>query len=332
MHKNYKNKLLYRSLRGIFLFAAALSVLSLLGCGSQSPSQTQTQSQNPGEKRFKLKGVVVSLDKPQKHVIINHEEIPGFMGAMTMPYPVVDDATIDRLTPGDQITADVVVTNDGVHLDNVVVVKKSDGAKPAAGTELQAPESGDTVPDFALVNQDGKHASLRDYRGKTLLITFIYTRCPLPAYCPLMSHNFAQIEKTLAHDPALYGKTHLLSISFDPQFDTPAVLRNYAHEYIADKGKQTFAHWEFAAITEAQKKDVLKFFNIFYNEEDGQITHSMRTAVISPDGKIYTWYGDSTWTPADLVADATKSVGGTKSSALQGTAGVAAKPLTGRPS
>lgn len=321
-------------LQAVLLFALAIACLSLPGCGSQSQSPSQPQAQNQSqtqEKRFKLKGVVVSLDKLQMHVIVNHEAIPGFMSAMTMPYPVVDEQTLDRLTPGDQITADVVVTNDGVHLENVVVVKKSDGAKPAAETQLPAPEAGDLVPDFALVNQDGKHTSFRQYRGKTLLITFIYTRCPLPSYCPLMTHNFAQIEKTLAADPALYRSTHLLSISFDPQFDTPAVLRNYAHEYIADKGARTFDHWEFASITEAQKKDVLRFFNIFYNEQDGQITHSMRTAVISPDGRIYRWYGDSTWQPADLISDAAKSSAAAKASAATKLP-LARKQLPGQPS
>lgn len=198
-----------------------------------------------------------------------------------------------------------MVNGDDVHLENVVVVKKSDGKAPNGG-QLQRPANGEAVPDIALLNQDGKATSLRQYRGKTLLITFIYTRCPLPDYCPLISHNFAEIEKTLSKNPALYAKTHLLTISFDPGFDTPAVLRNYARRYVPDKGKQTFAHWEFASISESEKKDVLKFFNILYIEESGQISHSMRTAVISPDGKIFRWYSDSTWKPADLMDDVTR--------------------------
>src|SRR5579862_3703975 len=141
--------------KSLLALAAALSIM-VCGCGqpgtqndnpvaAQSPSPAQAQ-----EKRFHLKGTVVSLDRPHKHVVINHEAIPGFMEAMTMPYPVVDDKTLDMLTPGDQITADVVVTNDGIHLDNVVVVKKSDG-KSQPGTQLQQKQiqEGEQVPNFA---------------------------------------------------------------------------------------------------------------------------------------------------------------------------------------
>jgi protein SCO1 len=303
------------AIKTTLLTVASLLCISLLGCGSQSPapasSESQAQSQTQSkERRFQLKGTVVAVDPAQKQVTVNHEAIPGFMGAMTMPYPLLEAKTLSQLNPGDQITADVVVTDDGVHLENVVVVKKSDGKSPTGGQLQKQPVSGDEVPDFALLNQDGKLGSLRQYRGKALLVTFIYTRCPLPEYCPLMTHNFAEIEKSLSKTPALYAKTHLLCISFDPKFDTPAVLRNYARGYVPDTGKQTFAHWEFASISEAQKKDVLKFFNIFYMEDSGQISHSMRTAIISPDGKIYRWYGDSTWKPADLVDDVTGLIAG----------------------
>ena len=299
------------------LVAAGVLSLSLSACQSQNSSTTPPastsapaasgapdQSADNAPKRYHLEGVVVSTDAANKRLVVNHKEIPGFMGAMTMPYPVIDDKALAGLNPGDQVTADVVVTNDGVHLENIVVVSKGSG-KPS--TELRpaipAPNPGDAVPDFALVNQDGEQTSLNQYRGKTLLITFIYTRCPLASYCPLVSHNFAQLEKSLATKPKMYGETHLLCISFDPAFDTPAVLRDYGHRYLADKGAGTFAHWEFAAITPQEKKSVLQFFNIFYDERDGQIDHSLRTAVISPDGRIFRWYNDSNWKPSDLLAD-----------------------------
>src|SRR5262249_18626735 len=163
----------------------------------------------------------------------------------------VDDATLDRVMPGDQITADVVVGGDNVHLENVVVVKKGNGAtKTSSGVLIPHSLEGDTVPDFAFVNQDGARFGLHRYAGKAMLVTFIYTRCPLADYCPLVSHNFAEIEKALAKNPSLYAKTHLLCISFDPKFDTPPVLRAYGLRYAPDKGAQTFSHFEFAAVTE----------------------------------------------------------------------------------
>ena len=118
-----------------------------------------------------------------------------------MPYPTADPNDLDRLSPGDQITADVVVTPDHIQLKNIVVVKKSDGKSAPTGAQLPPSEREGPVPDFALVNQDGKRIDLRQYRGSSVLLTFIYTRCPLPDYCPLMSHNFAQIEKALVQTP-----------------------------------------------------------------------------------------------------------------------------------
>src|SRR6202023_2248738 len=123
---------------------------------------------------------------------------------------------------------------------------------------MQPSQPAGTLPDFTLVNQDGKRVGLRQYRGRALLITFIYTRCALPDYCPLMTHNFAEIEKDLMKSPELYAKTHLLSVSFDSQYDTPQVLRNYARPFVTDRGQRTFEHWEFAAIPAAEKSAVTK--------------------------------------------------------------------------
>lgn len=279
----------------VWLVLALLVTLPLTSCRGTNQSQ---------ERRYHLKGSVVQVDKAQQHLVVNHEEIPGFMGAMTMPYPVVDAQTLEKLSPGDQITADVVVTPNDIHLENVVVVKKSDGKTSPTG-ELQRPDGGASVPDFTLVNQDGKRVRLVQYRGKSVLLTFIYTRCPLPDYCPLMSHNFAEIEKAIKKSPELYAKTHLLSISFDSQYDTPKVLRNYARAFVTDRGQETFEHWEFATIPAAEKNDVTKFFDLFVTQEQGQITHSMSTAIISSDGHIYKAYNGNDWKPADVLTDLT---------------------------
>ena len=161
----------------------------------------------------------------------------GIHGSDDHALPIADPNDLDRLSPGDQITADVVVTPDHIQLKNIVVVKKSDGKSAPTGAQLQPSEREGPVPDFALVNQDGKRIDLRQYRGSSVLLTFIYTRCPLPDYCPLMSHNFAEIEKALVKSPDIYGKTHLLSISFDSQYDTPKVLRSYARHSLPTAGR-----------------------------------------------------------------------------------------------
>jgi protein SCO1/2 len=289
----------YASARTERLLCVLALILSLSAIACRGPNQGQDQSR---VRRYRLKGAVVQVDKSQQHLVVDHEEIPGFMAAMTMPYPVADSRSLEELSPGDRITADVVAGPSGVHLENIVVVKKSDGKASPPGARLQ-PSDRAPMPDFTLVNQDGKRVRLAQYRGKTVLLTFIYTRCPLPDYCPLMTHNFAEIEKTLMKSPEIYAETHLLSISFDSQYDTPQVLRNYARPFVADRGPRTFEHWEFATIPAAEKSAVMKFFDVFVTEEQGQITHSMSTALISPDGSICKGYNGNDWKPADVLAD-----------------------------
>ncbi len=281
----------------VFLLAFA-SLLA--GCAPKSQSQGQSQ-------RYHLVGKVVSVDQAQGILLVDHHAIPGFMDAMTMPYPVPDTAALASLAAGDEITADVVVTATGGHLENIVVTKKgAPGASPAPAA-MHEPQPGERVPDFTLLNQDGKQIRLSSFRGHVLLITFIYTRCPFPNYCPLVSKDFAEIYAATRTDPALRSKIRLLSVSFDPQHDTRAVLRNYAATFRQITGEKPFDRWEFATAPPAELKKMADFFGLYYDAENGVIVHSMSTSVISPQGTIYTWHGDNDWSPADLIADAAKA-------------------------
>jgi protein SCO1/2 len=244
-----------------------------------------------------MEGTVVSIDRGQQRIVVDHKEIKGFMAAMAMPYPVADPKLLDVANPGDQITADVVVTDRSAHLENIVVVKKGE-AKP--GASLQQTPPGEVPPNFEFVNQDGNRVQLSQYRGKTVLLTFIYTRCPLAEYCPLATQNFANIEKELAKSPSTYAKTHLLTISFDPDHDTPEVLRNYSKNFMS---RPAYDHWEFVAIPKSSRPAVARFFNLFLSEEDGQIVHSMTTAIIAPDGSVTRWYSSNDWKPESVLAD-----------------------------
>ena len=143
-----------------------------------------------------------------------------------------------------------------------------------------------------------------------MLLTFIYTRCPLPNFCVRMSRNFAEIDKELEKDPKLYAKTHLLSVSFDPKYDTPAVLRSYGGAYTGNFMKETFAHWDFAAPTEQELPKVLEFFDVGATpEKDRTITHSLSTVVIGPDGKVVKWYPGNEWTVDQVMGDVRKLAG-----------------------
>jgi len=274
-------------------------LLDFAGCNRSKPDG----GADSHAKRYALKGVVVSIDKNAGTVNISNEPIKGFMDAMVMPYTLKPAATIDRLQPGDSITADCVVVPDKYWLENVQIVghAQSTPAKPASS--LHIPEPGDQVPDFKLVNQSGQRISLRNYRGETLLITLIYTRCPFPDFCPRVSHEFAAIDRTVRANEARYGKTHLLSVSFDPAHDTPSVLRSYGFSCAGSKDASLFRHWEFAAIPQNELPQFADYFALTYKEEGGVITHSLSTAVISPDGKIFKWYHGADWQASDLLDD-----------------------------
>lgn len=290
------------------LTAGVSLCVCLIACRPQR-SQKEVQTQQAQQtRRYELKGKVISIDKTQKQLVVDGEEIPGFMSAMTMPYSVKDARLLDSLGPGDQITAQVVVSNDSAWLENIVVVKKGEETKSPPSSQLHVPQEGEEVPNFALLNQDDKRIELRDYRGKFLLITFIYTRCPFPDFCPLMTHNFAEIEKALAKNPQDYSKTHLLTISFDPEYDTPQVLRAYGAKYLLQQGKHAFDHWEFAVTPEADLKRIDAIFGISSEKEKGLLAHSLSTAMISPDGKIYKWYYSSLWEPKDVLKDLASSL------------------------
>jgi protein SCO1/2 len=229
-----------------------------------------------------------------------------------MPYQLKDPNVIGDLHKGDVITADVLVSKSGqqtVLLDHIVVVAQArPDYKPAV--TYNVPTAGDSVPDFKFRNQDGRPIRLAQFKGKTLLVTFIYTRCPLPNFCPLVTRNFAAINKQLSGDPNLGAKTHLLSVSFDPEHDTPEVLRAYAAEYIGDDSKAAFAHWDFAVPAQPELMEMAKFFNVgMSNGEDGTITHTLSTTVIGPDGKVAAFYPGNDWTPDQLLADVRKLAG-----------------------
>jgi len=288
------------------LIACSLLVFLLLaGCHSGSKATPQ-QGASQNFKVYKLRGKVIATNAAKGEVTLNHEAIVGFMEAMTMPYKLKDASILGELHPGDVITADVLVSQDqdaSVLLDHVVVVAQSKpDYRPTVAYHVPAP--GDQVPDFKLRNQDGRAIHLAQFQGKALLVTFIYTRCPSPDFCPRVTRNFATIEKQLAVDPALLSKTHLMCISFDPEHDTPERLRAYGATYIGSDAKSAFAHWDFAVPQKPVLAEMAKFFNLgMTGEADSTITHTLSTTLIGPDGKVVRFYPGNEWTADQLTAD-----------------------------
>lgn len=277
-----------------------MAFVVVVGAGSFACQRFSRSS----ERRYEMKGKVVAVDRTASKVTIAHEEIAGYMGAMVMPFTMKDNWAIGVLVPGDEVQATLVIDGASSWLEDPFITKESTATPGADKTEgLRELQPGDEVPDFTLVNQDGKRIHLREYRGKVLLLTFIYTRCPLPDYCTLMSSNFAELNKELGKDSGLYSQTHLLSVSFDPDYDTPKVLKSYGSAYTEKYTEETFDHWEFASGTKIEVKNVAEFFGLRYWQETDQIIHSLRTAIINRDGKVLKVYRGNEWKPAELLGD-----------------------------
>jgi protein SCO1/2 len=269
-----------------------------------SPGCRPRRSAN--EKRYDLKGKVVAVNKTDRTATISHGDIVGYMPAMTMPFKIKNDADLEMLAPGDEVTGTLVVDDISSWVEISTIAEGTAPLSPTS-TVPGEPKPGDEVPDFALTNQDGKRIHLAQYRGQALTLTFIYTRCPQPDQCTLMSNNFAAIERELQKQPELYRKTHLLSISFDPDFDTPKVLRSYGASHTERYSDESFQHWEFATGSSDEVKGIAQFFGLryYHDTESGQdqVIHSLRTAVISPEGKLVKLYRGNEWKPEDVLGD-----------------------------
>jgi protein SCO1/2 len=268
---------------------------------AESPQNTSAEV-----KRFAFKGKVISVDKAKKKATIEHNEIKGFMQGMTMEFPVRADWVWDDLTPGTEISSADLVVDDAkgeFWLENLALVAAVNPNNPVPVDDRFA-QIGKEVPEFTLTNQDGKRISTKDFKGKAWALTFIYARCPLPDFCIKMSTNFSdaalQIMKSDVKD-----KFRLLSISFDPENDTPAKLRQYGQGYLGKDAKPDFSVWQLAVGTDQEVKSITGFFGLRYETDESdktQIKHSLRTAVISPEGKVTKIFAGNDWTANDLLA------------------------------
>ncbi len=260
--------------------------------------------------RYPLRGKVVEVDAASRKVTIAHGDIPGFMPAMTMPFVVLekDAALLQAVGPGDEVTATLVAPDSRYWLEDLVVLKKGT-PDPNATPRPRAhePHPGDAMPDVALVDQDGKALHLADFRGKALALTFVFTRCPLPDFCPLMMRNFAAAHAALARDTALAARTHLLTVSFDTKHDTPDVLRAFGKPF--QKTTPPFTHWTLATGKDEAIRALGEALELAYVEESRSFTHNLRTAVLDPEGKLRRLFRGNEWTPEELVAELKAAAG-----------------------
>lgn len=282
-------------------YLALILFVVLFFSACQTPEKKPVASADA--KRYPLKGKVISVDAIKKKAVINHEKIPNYMEPMTMSFPIHDSDVLSTMTKDAEVKAELVVNDDGEYwLENIVVSAPNPNAPPINENFAQIDKE---VPDFKLTNQDGKQISFKNYRGKALAITFIYSRCPLPEYCILMSRQFSDLAIQLQNSAQLKDKVRLLSLSFDPATDTPETLKKYGQGYMKDP-KYDFSIWQLATAPDKEMRQIADFFGLRYeiDEKDKtQFSHSLRTIVISPDGKVKKVFSGGDWTTDELLRE-----------------------------
>jgi protein SCO1 len=263
-------------------------------------------SRTPNQQRYPVQGQVQAIDAPRKLVTLKHGEIKGFMPAMIMPYEVEDPKVLDALTPGDLIDSTLVIFSNGARLTNVKKVgtapldKPADAPMPTASSGFELIKPGEAVPDAPFVDQDGKKRRFSSFKGAPVVMTFIYTKCPLPTFCPLMDRHFASMQNTLKEDPAL-KTVHLVTVSFDPSVDTPPVLKKHAQSLNADLKRWTFLTGDRDEIDRFASRFGVSVARAMNDPRD--ITHNLRTVIVTADGKLAKVYNGNEWSPDQVLAD-----------------------------
>ncbi len=288
--------------RQILFFSIVYSVAAVFaGCGrAASEADSAATAPSPAKQQvFEVKGVVQELKADGKTVVIKHEAVPGYMDAMTMPFEVKDVTELKDLQPGDEVSFRMIVTPKEGWIDQISRTGKNEGVEPSSFRQVRIVdplEEGDVMPDYHFTNELGRAVSLSDFKGQALAITFIYTRCPYPNFCPRMSANFHEAQERLK---ALSGgptNWHLLSVTFDPEHDTPPVLKNYAERQDYDP-----QHWSFLTAPLIDVTAITEQFGLQFWTQEGTISHNLRTVIIDANGRVQKIIPAEKWQVDELV-------------------------------
>ncbi len=262
---------------------------------------TAACQRTPPAKHFEIKGQILAVIPDRQELTLKHEDIVGFMPAMTMNYQVASADLLKDRTPGELITGTLEVQDSTYRITAITHT----GSAPVAEAPNRAAiaallSEGEAVPDTALIDQHDRRRSFSDWKGSLTLVTFIYTSCPQPTFCPLMDQNFATIQRAVSEDPLLKGQVKLMSVSFDPDHDTPAVLAAHAAKLKADPAVWTFLTGDKVTIERFAGRFGI---GLVASDTPGQIVHNLRTALVGRDGKVIKFYTGSDWTPGVALAD-----------------------------
>jgi len=279
----------------------------LLGCHA---SRSSSDGGGQTSQAFAAQGVIEKISPDRQQVTIHHDTIPGYMIEMTMDFPVDDPHQLDNLVGGDKITFKLNVNQDRDWVSNIRRIGHIDSGMSTtmAMNDNEAPmlEPGDLVPDGELIDENGRRFHLSDFRGKVVALTFFFTRCPLPNYCPLMNRNFSRTRDLLLADPKAPANWEFLSISFDSDFDQPSTLSSYGGFYRHNNADR----WLFASAPPATLAAIASPLGLVIMRQDSNLSHNLRTVVIDPQGRLYRQFNDNLWVPqqlADTICGAARS-------------------------
>jgi protein SCO1/2 len=270
--------------------------LALLGCGRSTSSDESAD-------HYDTRGVVRGFSPNRSTIEIQHENIPGFMPSMMMPFVARNPKQIADLKTGDAISFGMAVTQKDFWIENVKKIRRDEVnvAEPkqtlSVSTERDAHlKEGDEMPAFSLTNQNAERVSFDTFRGQPFVLTFVFTRCPVPNFCPRMSNNFEELQAAIKASGGTLATTRLLSITLDPDYDTPKVLNDYAAFHHADS-----KIWSFATSDEKEIDSLTRAFSVYRQNEGGTISHGLATALINPNGTVERIWRGNAWTSAEVI-------------------------------
>lgn len=259
-----------------------------------------------GTRTFQVKGEIRRVVSEGNVLVIKHEVIPGYMAAMTMPFQVKNSDEMNGLGVGDRVAFRMTVTEDDGWIDRIRVIEKErpEDVKPVIPSirivrDVEELKVGELMPDYTFTNELHQATTLKQYRGQVVALTFIYTRCPYPTFCPRQGRQFAAASELLKEKlPGPEKRWHLLSLSFDPGYDTPSVLQQYARTFRYDP-----AHWNFLTGAMIDIDAITEQFGMMFARDGEGFSHNLRTVVIDPTGHIRKIFLGNEWTAEDLVTE-----------------------------
>lgn len=278
------------------ILLAGFVAIALLACGrSTSPEE--------GTDHYDTRGIVRGFSPDRSTIEIQHENIAGFMPSMTMPFVAHDPRQIADLKTGDAISFRMIVTKNDFWIGNVKQIRRDEVSVEEPKRTSPVPterdarlKEGDRMPTFSLTNQNGERISLDTFRGQPFVLTFVFTRCPVPNFCPRMSNNFEELQTAITAGSGALVTTRLLSVTLDPEYDTPKILNEYAAFHHADP-----KIWAFATGDQKEIDSLTRAFSVYRQNEGGTISHGLATALVNGNGTVERIWRGNAWTPAEVT-------------------------------